>query len=199
MSNLYIIAGCNGAGKTTASYTILPEILDCREFVNADEIAKGLSPFQPEKVAFESGRIMLNRIKELIVSRVDFAFETTLSTRSYIQTIRKAKSEGFQVTLIYFWLQSKELAIERVRERVKSGGHNIPIDVIERRYDKGILNLFDLYIPEIETILIFDNSEGIPELIAEKIDQNVLTLLNNLKFSRLISYYEFKKRKDSHP
>ena len=199
MSNLYIIAGCNGAGKTTASYTILPEILDCLEFVNADEIAKGLSPFQPEKVAFESGRIMLNRIKELIVSRVDFAFETTLSTRSYIQTIRKAKSEGFQVTLIYFWLQSKELAIERVRERVKSGGHNIPIDVIERRYDKGILNLFDLYIPEIETILIFDNSEGIPELIAEKIDQNVLTLLNNLKFSRLISYYEFKKRKDSHP
>ncbi|WP_439416615.1 hypothetical protein [Larkinella sp. GY13] len=91
MPNLYILAGCNGAGKTTAAYTILPEVLNCREFVNADEIAKGLSPFQPETVAFEAGRIMLHRINHLLEQNVDFALETTLSTRSYVQTIKRAK------------------------------------------------------------------------------------------------------------
>ncbi|MBX3257939.1 MAG: zeta toxin family protein, partial [Chitinophagaceae bacterium] len=141
--NLYIIAGCNGAGKTTASFTILPEIIDCKEFVNADEIAKGLSPFQPEKVAFEAGRIMLNRIAELLDSSENFAFETTLSTRSYKQKVEEAKQKGFTTTLLFFWLQNAELAKERVRIRVSEGGHNIETDVIERRYIKGIKNLFD--------------------------------------------------------
>ncbi len=104
--NLYIIAGCNGAGKTTASFTILPEIIDCKEFVNADEIAKGLSPFQPEKVAFESGRIMLNRIDELFKNEESFAFETTLSTKSYKNKIQKAKEKGYTVTLLFFWFSS---------------------------------------------------------------------------------------------
>ncbi len=189
--NLYIIAGCNGAGKTTASYTILPEILDCKEFVNADEIAKGLSPFQPEKVAIEAGRIMLNRIRELIDMSEDFAFETTLSTRSYIHTVDKAKKKGYNVILLFFWLQQIDLAIERVRERVKEGGHNIPEDVIRRRYHKGINNLFNLYLPIVDTVLIFDNSEGKHELIAEKIEGNQLTLLNQEKFIRLKRYYEF--------
>ena len=99
---LYIIAGCNGAGKTTASFTILPEILDCREFVNADEIAKGLSPFQPEKVSFEAGRIMLNRIQDLLLANVNFAFETTLSAISYKNKIIKAKESGYQTTLLFF-------------------------------------------------------------------------------------------------
>lgn len=189
--NLYIIAGCNGAGKTTASYTILPEILDCKEFVNADEIAKGLSPFQPEKVAIEAGRIMLNRIRELIDMSEDFAFETTLSTRSYIHTVDKAKKKGYNVILLFFWLQQIDLAIERVRERVKEGGHNIPEDVIRRRYHKGINNLFNLYLPIVDTVLIFDNSEGKHELIAEKIEGNQLTLLNQEKFMRLKRYYEF--------
>jgi predicted ABC-type ATPase len=131
MSKLYIIAGCNGAGKTTASYTILPEILDCREFVNADEIAKGLSPFQPEKVAFEAGRIMLHRIQELINGKVDFAFETTLSSKTYLHTIKQAKSTGYEIVLIFFWLESVELAKSRVRKRVSEGGHNIPEDITE--------------------------------------------------------------------
>ncbi len=99
MQNLYIISGCNGAGKTTASYTILPELLDCREFVNADEIAEGLLPFQPEKMAIEAGRIMLVRIDELLCKKEDFAFETTLATKSYVQTIKRAKESGCQVTL----------------------------------------------------------------------------------------------------
>ena len=189
--NLFIISGCNGAGKTTASYTILPEILDCKEFVNADEIAKGLSPFQPEKVSIEAGRIMLNRIKELIESGENFAFETTLSTRSFTHTVKKAQEKGYNVVLLFFWLQRVELAIERVKERVREGGHNIPNDVVKRRYKKGIYNLFELYLPVIDSVLIFDNSEGKHELIAEKIEGNQLTLLNQEKFIRLKKYYEF--------
>lgn len=102
MKKLYVIAGCNGAGKTTASYTILPEILDCKEFVNADEIARGLSPFQPEKAGIEAGRMMLKRINKLLDLGEDFAFETTLSTRSYVLFIEKAKQLGYQVTCLFF-------------------------------------------------------------------------------------------------
>ena len=145
--NLFVIAGCNGAGKTTASYTILPEIIDCKEFVNADEIARGLSPFQPEKVSFEAGRIMINRINELLKGNESFAFETTLSTRSYRNKIERAKKQGYAVTLLFFWLNNIELAKERVKTRVQEGGHNIPEQVIERRYLKGIYNLFDIYLP----------------------------------------------------
>ncbi|HEY0299061.1 MAG TPA: zeta toxin family protein [Arachidicoccus sp.] len=126
MKNLYVIAGCNGAGKTTASYSILPEILSCKEFVNADEIAKGLSPFQPEKVAIEAGRIMLDRIDELIKQEVDFAFETTLATRTHATRLKKARKQEYLVTLLFFWLRDVELANERVRIRVSEGGHNIP-------------------------------------------------------------------------
>lgn len=128
--NIYIIAGCNGAGKTTASFTILPEILDCQEFVNADEIAKGLSPFQPEKVSFEAGRIMLERIEVLLKSNENFAFETTLSTKSYKQKLIQAKQNGFKVKLLFFWLPTIEMAINRVAIRVSEGGHSIPEDVI---------------------------------------------------------------------
>lgn len=185
--NLYIIAGCNGAGKTTASFTILPEILNCKEFVNADEIAKGLSPFQPEKVSFESGRIMLNRINELLAEHKNFAFETTLATKSYKNKIREAKEKGYTVTLLFFWLQHVDLAIERVKLRVQDGGHNIPKDVIRRRYVNGIKNLFDIYISIVDELLIFDNSEGKHELIAEKIKDSALVILNQQKINSLKS------------
>ena len=135
--DLYIIAGCNGAGKTTASFTILPKILNCKEFINADEIAKGLSPFQPEKVSFEAGRIMLRRIDELLEKSENFAFETTLATKSYKSKIREAQNRNYNVSLLFFWLQNIELAIERVRTRVLEGGHNIETKVIERRYLMG--------------------------------------------------------------
>lgn len=126
MPNLYIIAGCNGAGKTTASYTILPEMLNCKEFVNADGIAAGLSPFNYERVAFEAERIMLQRIHQLMEDKVDFAFETTLAAKNYIQLIAIAKAIDYEVTLLYFWLNSPELAKQRVESRVKKGGHNVP-------------------------------------------------------------------------
>ncbi len=167
MPNLYIISGCNGAGKTTASYTILPELLNCREFVNADMIAAGLSPFNPESVAFEAGRIMLQRVKDLIETGVDFAFETTLATKSYVSYISNAKKKGYIITLVYLWLPSPQHAIDRVAERVKKGGHNIPDDVVYRRYYRGIKNLLDLYIPICDNWHIADNFGDVPEFIAE--------------------------------
>lgn len=190
--NLYIIAGCNGAGKTTASYTILPEIIDCKEFVNADEIAKGLSPFQPEKVAFESGRIMINRINELLNEQETFAFETTLATRSYRNKILKAKMQDYDITLLFFWLNNVDLAKERVKIRVKEGGHNIPEKIIERRYYNGIYNLFDIYLPIIDGALIFDNSYGKHDLIAHKMGTDSLEIVDQNKFKKLKSIYDTK-------
>lgn len=167
--NLYIIAGCNGAGKTTASFTILPEILDCKEFVNADEIAKGLSPFQPEKVSFEAGRIMLHRITELVSQNETFAFETTLSTKSFKNRILEAKHKNYNVTLLFFWLKNPELAKER-------------------RYYKGIKNLFKIYLSIVDQALIFDNSEGNHNLIAEMSISEELIILNQNKFNELKNY-----------
>ncbi len=186
--NLYIISGCNGAGKTTASFTILPEILDCKEFVNADEIAKGLSPFQPEKVSFEAGRIMLRRINELLEANENFAFETTLATKSYKSKILEAKQKNYNVTLLFFWLQNPELAIERVKTRVAEGGHNIETNVINRRYVAGIKNLFEIYLSIADEVLIFDNSEGKHDLIAEKIFDAEIDIVNESKFNKLKSY-----------
>ena len=187
--NLFVIAGCNGAGKTTASFTILPEILDCKEFVNADEIARGISPFQPESVSFEAGRIMLKRIDDLLKENINFAFETTLATKSYKQLINEAKEQGYQTTLLFFWLLNVELALERVKARVSEGGHNIEVDVIKRRYLRGIENLFKIYLPIFDEILIFDNSAGKPELIAEKQLNTDLEILNSIKYKKLRKYY----------
>lgn len=167
MPNLYIISGCNGAGKTTASYTMLPEMLDCKEFINADEIAKGLSPFQPEKVAIEAGRIMLRRMEDMLKIQQDFAIETTLATKYYALFIKKAQKLGYFVTLLYFWLNSPELAIKRVEDRVKSGGHHVPKDVIRRRYAAGTNNLFSLYTPISDYWLVVNNSEDPFSIIAE--------------------------------
>ena len=186
MLQLYIIAGCNGAGKTTASYTILPEILNCKEFVNADEIAKGLSPFQPEKVAIEAGRIMLNRIDELLYNNESFAFETTLATRSYIKLIQKAQTKNYTVTLLYFWLSSVDLAIERVKYRVSSGGHNIPKDVILRRYNLGLKNLSRLYMPICDDWLVIDNSETPLQIIAEKTKNGQISIYKDSIYSKII-------------
>jgi predicted ABC-type ATPase len=165
--NLYIISGCNGAGKTTASFTILPEMLDCKEFVNADEIAKGLSPFQPESVSFHAGRIMVERIDELLNSGVDFAFETTLTTLSYLNTIKAAKEKGYSINLLYFWLNDVNLAIERVKIRVSEGGHNIPEETIRRRYFRGIYNLSNRFIGLCDFWIVINNSSRPYTFVAE--------------------------------
>ena len=183
LPKLYIIAGCNGAGKTTASFTILPEVLGCKEFINADEIAKGLSPFQPESVAMQAGRIMLARMDELLKKGETFAFETTLTTKSYKQKIEWAQANGYEVTLLFFWLDSPNIAKERVAQRVAEGGHNIPLETIERRYYNGIANLFTIYIDMVDICYIFDNSEGRKELIAQKERHKDIVIYNNDKFN----------------
>ncbi len=190
--NLYIIAGCNGAGKTTASFTILPEILACKEFVNADEIARGLSPFQPEKVAFEAGRIMLNRINDLLDRNESFAFETTLATRSYRSKIEEAKKKGYTTTLLFFWLQNVALAKERVRIRVAEGGHNIEPEVIERRYRRGIENLFEIYLPCVDGAFIFDNSAGNHTLLARKTLDGQFAVFEKELFDELKNSYDYR-------
>ena len=169
--NLYIIAGPNGAGKTTASFTLLPEVLHCPNFVNADEIARGLSPFAPETVAFQAGRIMLQRIDELLQQCVDFAIETTLATRSYVQLVRRAQAVGYNVHLIFFYLENEQQAIERVAQRVSNGGHNIPETDIRRRFKRGIYNLLNLYIPICDSVLVYNNVRTPARLVARKKNQ----------------------------
>jgi len=165
---LYIIAGCNGAGKTTASFSLLPSILNCDIFINADEIAREIAPGEVEKVAFEAGRQMIEQINARIRERETFAFETTLSARSYRETILFAQALGYHVALLFFWLESVEMAIDRVARRVKEGGHNIDTEVIRRRYNRGIKNLFEIYIPLVSETMIYNNSFGIPELVVSK-------------------------------
>lgn len=141
MPDVYIIGGCNGSGKTTTAMQLLPNGLNLLEYVNADEIAAGLSPFNPESVAVQAGRLMLERLNSLSDAGADFAFETTLASRHYVRFLQRCKTKGYAVNLIYFWLVSPELAIARVKQRVASGGHDIPEATIRRRYERLTTNL----------------------------------------------------------
>jgi predicted ABC-type ATPase len=185
MPNLYIIAGPNGAGKTTASYNLFPRLFHCETFVNADEIAKGISPFNPEKAAFEAGRIMLEHIHKHIENNIDFAIETTLSTKYYIQLAGNAKDKGYSIILIFLWLKSVKVAKERVKERVEKGGHNIPAEIIKRRYERGLKN-FKTFAELSDRWVLFDNSENIPVVIAEKSAEGKIKITDKELFGKII-------------
>lgn len=186
--NLYIIGGCNGAGKTTASYTILPEILECKEFVNADEIARGLSPFNPNSTAIDAGKLMLKRIRELLGRGESFAIETTLATRSYVNLVRQAQAVGYVVTLVFFWLRTPELALQRIAERVKSGGHDIPVTTARRRYISGISNLFNIFVPEIDFWMLYDNSVSPRIFVARGGKELQTTVYDEELYNKIRSY-----------
>ncbi len=190
MPTIYIIAGSNGAGKTTAAKVLLPQFLKVKEFVNADSIAEGLSPFQPETVAFQAGRIMLNRIKELINEKADFAFETTLTTKSYFSILAEAKRMNYEIILFYFWINSVELALERIAERVKKGGHNIPEYVVRRRYGRSIDNLINIFIPICNRWYLLNNSSEKPIKISKGKFEKIEKIFDKEKW-RLI--YDYKK------
>ncbi len=188
--NLYIIAGCNGAGKTTASFTVLPEMLSCHEFVNADEIAKGLSPFNPEGVAIQAGRLMIERVIQLMKEGKSFAFETTLSTRSYVKLVQQAQRNGYHVTLLFFSLASPEQAVRRVAQRVSQGGHNIPTDVVYRRYASGLKNLFQMYTNEVDYWAFYDNSDCPTRKIAYGWRNGQTVILENEIYNKFKKLYD---------
>ena len=167
MPRMYIISGCNGSGKTTASYTLLPELLDCSEFVNSDEFAKSLAPFHPETAYITASRYMLKKLRYLFTRREDFCIETTLATRSRLKTVRMAQDQGYFVTVVYLWLRSPEIAIKRVAARVEAGGHDVAPDVIRRRYYTGLEYFFELYSPVCDKWMLVDNSDMEFRIIAE--------------------------------
>ena len=170
--NLYIVAGPNGAGKSTFARLFLPDYADCREFVNADLIAAGLSPFNPESLAIEAGRLMLGRIETLARSRVNFGFETTLAGRGYVPLLRRLRSEGYRIHLFFLWLPDPQLALARVYERVLSGGHFVPEEVVRRRFSRGLANFFHRYESLLDTYLVFDSSGDAPRLVAVRLYGN---------------------------
>lgn len=161
-----IIAGPNGAGKTTLAPTLLRDTLGLFEFVNADTISAGLSAFNPEAASFDAGRIMLRTIQELARKRKNFALESTLGGRSFSQWLLNLCRTGYEFQLLFLWLRSVELAVQRVATRAQGGGHAIPEEVIRRRYRRGLSNFFRLYRPIANTWVVYDNSGVSPILVA---------------------------------
>lgn len=189
MPRLFIISGCNGSGKTTASYMLLPELLDCSEFVNSDEFAKSLAPFHPESAYITASRYMLRKSQYLFEKREDFCIETTLATRSLIKMVRSAQEQGYFVTVVYLWLRSPEIAVQRVAARVEAGGHDVPPDVIRRRYYAGLQYFFDTYAPVCDKWILVDNSETQFNIVAEGTRKGT-TVRNVDLYQQIISSYD---------
>jgi predicted ABC-type ATPase len=168
VKDVIVIGGPNGAGKTTAANRLLPTTLELREFLNADEIARGLSPFDPEANAIPARRMMIDRIDKLVGEGRSFAFETTCAGHRQAKLLRSCRTTGYRVTFIFFWLPSPQFAVERVAQRVARGGHHIPEDMIIRRYSAGMYNMRHVFLPLADVALIYDNSGEAPLLIAEK-------------------------------
>jgi len=195
MPRMYIISGCNGSGKTTASYTLLPEMLECNQFVNSDEFAKSLSPFNPSEASVTASRYMLQKIYYLLENNMDFCVETTLATRSLMGIIHDAKSRGYTVCILYFWLKSPEMAIARVKDRVAAGGHNIPENVVRRRYYMGLTYFFETYAPVCDRWILADNSNTPFTVVAEG-NADVVNVKNQEKYNLILSiaYPDNEKR-----
>lgn len=171
---LYIIAGPNGAGKTTFAKEFLPQSVKCPNFINADMIAQGLSPFSPEGVAIKAGRILLEQIQEYSRKNMDFSFETTLSGKTYVSLFKTLKKKGYVLHLFFLWIPTENLALERIKERVAKGGHNIPTDDVRRRFKRSIQNFLKIYSPLVDSWSLFDNSNIQPHLIAKKENGKVI-------------------------
>lgn len=176
MPHLIIIAGPNGAGKSTTAPALLKDALSIENFVNADVIAQGLCAYQPEKAAIEAGRVMLKRIHQLADEQANFAFETTLASRTFAQWIPQLKAKGYQFYLMFLWLQDAELALFRVKERIKIGGHSVPEETIRRRYKAGLRNFFNLYMSIADVWRMYNNSDQRPSLIAAKTSQDTVAI-----------------------
>ena len=189
----FIIAGPNGAGKTTFALRYLPQIAGCRNFVNADLIAYGLSPLNSLSAQLEAGRLFLSEIRANIDKRVDFAFETTLAGRSQIKLLKKLRQDGWQINLFFLWIPDATFSKSRIRERVKHGGHDIPNDTIYRRFPRIMHNLVKIYIPLCDKVVCYDNSESEPVLVFEK-DKNGQKISDNDMYEKIIRFANGHKR-----
>jgi predicted ABC-type ATPase len=183
--NVVIVGGPNGAGKTTWAVANLSSTFGIQEFVNADEIARGFSPLDPERVAAAAARAMLGRLRALVASGDSFAFETTCAGRTHARLLKQCRSAGYRLLLVYLWLPSVETAVARVARRVAHGGHGIPKDVIARRYQLGLRNVRYLYLPLVDTAIIFDNSDGHFVPIAERRFESPFVVLDNARWRQI--------------
>lgn len=177
---VFVIAGPNGAGKTTFAVDFLPKLAGCRNFVNADLIARGLSPLDVDAVAIEAGRVFLRQIQTQIAATRSFAFETTLAGLAYVRMIKAMRLKGYQVRIYYLWIPTVQLTLKRIAERVRRGGHDIPANTARRRYGKGLTNLFRHYLPLADYAAIFDNSSAFPALVYEKTADGERLVMPNL-------------------
>ncbi len=189
--NVYIIAGPNGSGKTTFARKFLPEYAECPNFVNADLIAQGLSPFSPRSAAIKAGRLVLAQIHEFAEKGVDFGFETTLSGKSYVSLFKKLKEKGYKLHLFFLWIPGPQLAIERIKERVSEGGHDVPVQDVRRRFGRSIVNFFRLYQPLLDSWIVFNNAGIVPALIA-KSKYAKLTIFDEQLFDKIVKNGERK-------
>lgn len=186
--NVYIIAGPNGAGKTTFAREFLPHYADCRNFINADLIAEGISPFSPEAAAVRAGRLMLDEIKLAMRRGEDFGFETTLSGRGHLNLVRQLKKRGYGVHIFYLWVPNVEVALRRIRERVSRGGHDIPGEVVRRRFQRSVRNFLIHYRPLADRWILFDNSEAWLSVIA-RLELGNLRIFEAKRYNELIETY----------
>lgn len=187
--NLYIIAGPNGAGKTTFAKEFLPHYAKCENFVNADLIAQGLSPFSPASAGIKAGRLLLKQIHEFAERRADFAFETTLAGKTYIQLLRKLKQQGYVIHLFFLWIPSVELALVRIKDRVAQGGHNVPAIDVRRRFGRSVQNFWRAYRPLLDSWTAFNTSTAPPALIAKE-EGGTLTVADADVFARIFKSAE---------
>jgi predicted ABC-type ATPase len=171
---IYIIAGPNGAGKTTFAREFLPNYAHCPNFINSDLIAQGLAPFSPETANIKAGKLVLEQIHDYANQQIDFAFETTLSGKTYFSMLKNLKEKGYKLNLFYLWIPNTKLAIARVNQRVAEGGHNVPAEDVKRRFKRSISNFFNLYMPLLNSWILFNNTGNQPLPIAERINQQII-------------------------
>ena len=185
MPEIYVFGGCNGSGKTTLAIKILSSLNNHLEFINADIIAAEINPNNVDAVAIQASRLMLERLNTSLRQGKDFAFETTLAARTFAKFLRKCKAQGYRINLIYVWLESAELAVNRVAKRVASGGHNIPEDIIRRRYERGKRNFIELYSPIADYWIVYDNTGTTQNVIAEKTPNQQITIYQQLIWQQI--------------